>query len=66
MVILWFLSLALTQTPPPLPFPDNPDPTQWGIPVVWGQKQLAVLDGRYGGKMVQLVVFFTILTHGKQ
>lgn len=43
---------------PALPFPDNPDPTQCGIPVVWGSaNNQAWLNGIYEGEMVQPVVY---------
>lgn len=38
---------------PELPFPDNPDPSQCGIPSRWGQEDLAWLTGLYEGQMVQ-------------
>jgi hypothetical protein len=43
---------------PELPFPDNPDPTQCGIPVRWGKDDPAWLTGYYEGEMVQPAVFF--------
>lgn len=43
---------------PALPFPDNPDPTQCGIPAVWGSaNNQAWLNGIYEGEMVQPVVY---------
>ncbi|MCQ3929413.1 MAG: hypothetical protein DPW16_03055 [Chloroflexi bacterium] len=43
---------------PALPFPDNPDPSQCGIPVVWGSaNNQAWLNGIYQGEMVQPVVY---------
>ncbi len=43
---------------PALPFPDNPDPTQCGIPAVWGSaNNQAWLNGIYQGAMVQPVVY---------
>lgn len=42
---------------PPLPFPDNPDPSQCGIPTVWGKSDTAYLNGEYEGEMIQPDVF---------
>lgn len=42
---------------PELPFPDNPDPSQCGIPIEWGKDDPAWLDGRYQGEMVQPTVY---------
>lgn len=42
---------------PDLPFPDNPDPTQCGIPTQWGNDGQAWLSGTYQGELVQPVVF---------
>jgi hypothetical protein len=42
---------------PDLPFPDNPDPSQCGIPIEWGQDEPAWLNGRYQGEMVQSTVY---------
>ena len=42
---------------PPLPFPDNPDPTQCGIPTAWGDDSTAWLTGIYEGELVQPNVF---------
>lgn len=42
---------------PDLPFPDNPDPSQCGIPIEWGQDDPAWLSGRYQGEMVQPIVY---------
>jgi hypothetical protein len=41
---------------PPLPFPDNPDPSLCGIPTPWGPDSQAWLAGLYEGEMVQPVV----------
>lgn len=41
---------------PPLPFADNPDPSQCGIPTQWGADNQAWLTGIYQGEMVQPVV----------
>ena len=41
---------------PSLPFPDNPDPSQCGIPTQWGPDNQAWLTGIYEGEMVQPVV----------
>ncbi len=38
---------------PALPFPDNPDPSQCGIPTPWGSDNQAWLTGIYEGEMVQ-------------
>lgn len=43
---------------PDLPFPDNPDPTQCGIPIQWGTDDPAWLTGYYEGELVQPTVFF--------
>lgn len=42
---------------PPLPFADNPDPTQCGIPVVWGLDDPAWITGYYQGEVIQPVVY---------
>lgn len=41
---------------PPLPFPDNPDPDQCGIPTAWGNNGTAWLTGIYEGELVQPTV----------
>lgn len=41
---------------PELPFPDNPDPSQCGIPTEWGEDNQAWLTGRYRGQLVQPTV----------
>ena len=41
---------------PPLPFADNPDPTQCGIPAPWGKDDPAWITGIYLGEVVQPVV----------
>lgn len=38
---------------PDLPFDDNPDPSQCGIPVQWGENGRAWLSGLWKGKMIQ-------------
>jgi hypothetical protein len=38
---------------PELPFPDNPDPTQCGIPTRWGDNSQAWLTGFYEGELIQ-------------
>ncbi|HUG08199.1 MAG TPA: hypothetical protein VMP13_04810 [Acidimicrobiia bacterium] len=39
---------------PPLPFDDNPDPSQCGIPVQWGDEDnLAWLSGFWRGELIQ-------------
>ena len=42
---------------PDLPFPDNPDPDQCGIPVAWGDDDQAWLNGRYDGDLIQPTVY---------
>ena len=47
---------ALVRAPdvPALPFPDNPDPTQCGIPTQWGESNnRAWLTGVYDGALVE-------------
>ncbi len=51
------LSLAVAQTVPDLPFPDNPDRSQCGIPTPWGKDTGARLDGHYNGQLVQPRVY---------
>lgn len=41
---------------PDLPFADNPDPSQCGIPTRWGLDDPAWLTGLYEGEMIQPVV----------
>ena len=41
---------------PELPFADNPDPSQCGIPTVWGSNGRAWLTGIYDGELIQPVV----------
>ena len=41
---------------PPLPFPDNPDPSACGIPTPWGSSETARLNGTYEGELVEPVV----------
>ncbi|MFN2103895.1 MAG: hypothetical protein ACK2U5_09630 [Candidatus Promineifilaceae bacterium] len=41
---------------PELPFLDNPDPSQCGIPVKWGKDEPAWLNGIYGGELIQPMV----------
>lgn len=38
---------------PPLPFPDNSDPTLCGIPKQWNSDEPAYLTGIYEGEMIQ-------------
>ena len=38
---------------PDLPFPDNPDPTQCGIPLPWNGQEQAWLTGVYEGELIQ-------------
>jgi len=42
---------------PRLPFPDNPDPAQCGIPSPWTGKNSAWLTGIYEGELIQPMVF---------
>jgi hypothetical protein len=42
---------------PNLPFADNPDPTQCGIPIQWGLDDPAFLSGYYEGRLIQPEVF---------
>lgn len=42
---------------PDLPFPDNPDPDECGIPQSWGSDDPAWLSGYYEGKLVQPTVY---------
>lgn len=42
---------------PALPFADNPDPSQCGIPVQWGPNGRAYLTGEYEGALIQPTVF---------
>ncbi len=50
---------ALLRDPdvPELPFGDNPDPEQCGIPTRWGSTEPAWLTGIYEGEMIQPTVF---------
>ncbi len=38
---------------PDLPFPDNPDPSQCGIPLPWNGQEQAWLTGFYEGELIQ-------------
>jgi hypothetical protein len=42
---------------PELPFPDNPDPSQCGIPSQWSGDARAWLNGYYQGNLVEPIVF---------
>ncbi|MGD2157754.1 MAG: hypothetical protein PVG14_02725 [Anaerolineales bacterium] len=42
---------------PKLPFPDNPDPDQCGIPIEWGEDGKAWLNGYYESDLIQPIVF---------
>ena len=42
---------------PDLPFPDNPDPSQCGIPTQWGTDESAWVSGYFQGELVQPTVF---------
>jgi hypothetical protein len=46
-----------TMPVPSLPFPDNPDPDECGIPVRWGSDNDAWLTGVYEGEMHQPIVY---------
>ena len=49
-----FIAAHRSADVPELPFDDNPDPTQCGIPVVWGSSNnVAYLSGLYEGQMIQ-------------
>ncbi len=50
--------LLLSRDPdvPDLPFDDNPDPNQCGIPVQWGDSGRAWLTGVYEGDLIQSTV----------
>lgn len=56
------LAVALAQLQrdpdvPVLPFPDNPDSSQCGIPEVWREERAAWLTGYYDGELIQPEVF---------
>jgi len=42
---------------PDLPFADNPDPEQCGIPVSWGTDEIVQVTGYYEGELVQPTVY---------
>lgn len=48
---------ALPISVPPLPFDDNPDPDQCGIPTAWGKDDPAWLTGVWEGELIQPVVY---------
>ncbi len=48
---------ALPISVPALPFDDNPDPDQCGIPTPWGNDDPAWLTGVWEGELIQPVVF---------
>lgn len=50
-------TLSITTVIPPLPFPDNPDPSLCGIPTLWGRDEPAWLNGFYEGELVRPVIF---------
>jgi len=50
---------------PSLPFADNPDPTQCGIPTPWGKDDPAWVTGLYQGKLVQPLVYLYD-SHGRR
>jgi hypothetical protein len=41
---------------PDLPFDDNPDPDQCGIPLDWGDKNQAWLTGYYEGELIEPII----------
>jgi len=49
--------LARDPDVPDLPFPDNPDPSQCGIPINWGTDEHVWVSGYYQGKLVQPLVY---------
>jgi hypothetical protein len=49
-------SLTRSAEVPELPFPDNPDPDQCGIPIEWGADNQAWLNGTYQGELIEPVV----------
>ena len=57
IALVLVFGMAVAQPIPPLPFPDNPDKSQCGIPTPWGKDTLAWLDGHYQGQLVQARVF---------
>lgn len=52
-----FETLERDPNVPELPFPDNPDPNQCGIPTSWGTDESAWVSGYYRGELVQPIVF---------
>ena len=50
---------------PPLPFAENPDPTQCGIPTPWGNGAPAWITGFYQGQLFQPPVFLYD-SHGRR
>ncbi len=52
-------AVALERSPevPDLPFDDNPDPNQCGIPVQWGSNGQAWLTGIWEGELIQPEVY---------
>ena len=55
----WHTESSFERDPdvPALPFPDNLDPSQCGIPVSWGTDEPAWVTGYYQGELVQSDVF---------
>jgi hypothetical protein len=49
-------SLERSSAVPDLPFPDNPDPDQCGIPIEWGSDNQAWLSGLYEGELIEPTV----------
>jgi hypothetical protein len=60
---LFLLTVALAQSlqrdpnVPVLPFQDNPDASQCGIPEVWRENKPAWLTGYYNGELIEPKVF---------
>jgi hypothetical protein len=42
---------------PELPFPDNPDPNECGIPISWGIDEPAWVSGYYQEELIQPLVY---------
>jgi hypothetical protein len=63
VIVFLLLGIALGQSlqrdadVPELPFPDNLDASQCGIPEVWQEDEAAWLTGYYNGELVQPEVY---------
>ncbi|MCB0034569.1 MAG: hypothetical protein KDE51_11140 [Anaerolineales bacterium] len=59
MVVSYVATVDAQRSPdvPPLPFEDNPDPLQCGIPVTWTADAPAWLNGVYEDELVRPIVF---------